>query len=95
MACMHICHACIQASINAVILAGVHASMSNIDDDGCFFQDEAFELPGKTVVRKAGASRALMDGWLKLRPQVVSCLEAHYIDDSCALGRVCFKVLGF
>ena len=77
MACMHICHACIQASINAVILAGVHASMSNIDDDGCFIQDEAFELPGTTVFRKAGASRALMEGWLKLRD---SCLEADYID---------------
>ena len=31
----------------------------------------------------------------KLRPQILSILEAHYIDDSCALGRVCFKVLGF
>ena len=28
-------------------------------------------------------------------PQVVSTLEAHYIDDSCALGRVCFKVFCF
>ena len=95
MACMHICHACIQASINDVILVGVHASLSNIDDDGCFIPDEVFELPGKTAVRKAGAARALMDGWRKLRPQVVSVLEAHYIDDSCALLSFQLKIKAF
>ena len=72
MACMHICHACIQASSNLPLLA---------DENG--------------IEHRVGEHRALVQGWLKRRPQVVSILEAHYIDDSCALGRVCFKVLGF
>ena len=68
VACMRICHVCIQASINDVILAGVHTSLRNIDDNG--FND----------ARDRARARALMEGWRKLRPQILSVLENHHLE---------------
>ena len=68
MACMHICHACIQARSDLPILD---------DENG--------------IEHRVGEHRALVQGWLKPRPQPLikrrpqRLLEAHYIDDSCAL----------
>ena len=70
--CMRSMHACIQvsykASINDVILAGVHTSLRNIDDNG--FND----------ARDRARARALMEGWPKLRPQILSVLENHHLE---------------
>ena len=37
-----------------LILIGVHARLSNIDDAGYFIEDEVFEFEGVPVLRKAG-----------------------------------------
>ena len=39
-----------------LILIGVHARLSNIDDNGCFIKDEHFEFLGKPIKRIAGTS---------------------------------------
>ena len=42
--------------------------MSNIDDEGRFIEDEAFEYAGEAVLRKKGTSaRGLMRSWVQLR----------------------------
>ena len=65
-----------------LILIGVHARLSNLDDDGCFIKDEAFEWQGTPVFRKAKTSaRGLLRSWVKLRntnPKARAMLE--YID---------------
>ena len=70
--CMRSMHACIQvsykASINDVILAGVHTSLRNID--GNAFND----------ARDRARARDLMEAWPKLRPQILSVLENHHLE---------------
>ena len=65
-----------------LILIGAHARLSNIDENGRFIKDEAFEYAGTPVFRKAGTSaRGLLRSWVKLRntnPKAREWLE--YID---------------
>ena len=35
-----------------LVVPGSHARLSNIDADGCFIEDEVFEVKGKQKVRK-------------------------------------------
>ena len=51
-----------------LVLAGTHARLSNLDDEGNFLKDEVFVWRGKEVLRRAGSSaRRLMEPWVKLR----------------------------
>ena len=51
-----------------LVLPGAHARLSNISEDGCFLEDEIFEVSGKQKVRQAGTSAGqLMLSWRKLR----------------------------
>ena len=55
-------------AVPLLILVGTHARLSNIDCDGNFIHDEAFEYKGKPVLRKAGTSaRNLLRAWRELR----------------------------
>ena len=65
---------------SSLILAGSHGRLSNIDDDGLFISDEAFDWKGKQVLRRAGTSaKGLMKGWVLLRkmnPEARKMLES-------------------
>ena len=65
-----------------LILIGVHARLSNIDDNGCFIKDEHFEFLGKPIKRIAGTSaRGLLKSWVALRkssPEAKAMID--YID---------------
>ena len=51
-----------------LILIGVHARLSNIDDNGYWIHDEAFEYKGQPVLRKAGTwAHGALKGWVELR----------------------------
>ena len=68
MACMHICHVCIQARVFEAILAGVHTSLRNIYFNG--FNEN----------NDRARARALMDDWPKLRQEILSVLENHHLE---------------
>ena len=58
-----------------LILIGRHGRLSNIDDQGMFLRDDAFEVNGVPVFHKGGSSaRGLLSGWVKLRRE---CPEAR------------------
>ena len=47
-----------------LIRIGPHGRLDNIDDEGRFIKDEAFEYQGKEVLWKAGTSaRGLLKSW--------------------------------
>ena len=47
-----------------LVVPGSHARLSNIDAQGCFIEDEIFEVKGKQKVRKKGTSAGnLMESW--------------------------------
>ena len=51
-----------------LFLIGVHARLSNINDDGFWIEDEAFEYKGQPVLRKAGTwAHGALKGWVELR----------------------------
>ena len=51
-----------------LVVPGTHARLSNIDAQGCFIEDETFEVKGKQRVRKKGTNAGkLMESWRKLR----------------------------
>ena len=94
VACMRICHVCIQAAPQPEQTTA-QARQTEINN---FFKfanrvmqytrDEIKDFDWPAFFEHVRASE---QQW----PQILSILEAHYIDDSCALGSVCFKVLGF
>ena len=65
-----------------LILIGMHARLSNIDDKGYFKKDEAFEWQGKPVFRKGGTyAKGLLRSWVKLRNENPKAREMlKYID---------------
>ena len=65
-----------------LILIGVHARLSNIDDNGFFIKDEHFEFLGKPIKRIAGTSaRGLLKSWVALRKSSKEAKEMiDYID---------------
>ena len=57
-----------------MILIGSHGRLDNIDDEGRFIKDEAFEYQGKEVLTRAGTSaRGLLKSWVQLRIQDERC----------------------
>ena len=51
-----------------LVVPGAHARLSNIGEDGCFIEDEIFEVKGKQRVRKKGVSAGnLMLQWRKMK----------------------------